>query len=148
MIDLLHLNCFIQLTSFKMETNQSVSHAVRRDDWMFSIDLKDAYLQVPIYPDSRRYLRFFVDGPVFQFKALCFSLSTAPQVFTRVMSPVSVILHDMGVQILQCLEDWLILASSRVEVLWAKDKVLDFCHQLGIVVNHAKSHLIPSRSTT
>ena len=111
-----HLSRFVQLTSFKMETNQSVLHAAWRDDWMFSIDLKDAYLQLPIHPDCRRYLRFVADGQVHQLEALCFGLSTAPQVFTRVMVPVSVI-HDMGVRVLWYLHDWLILASSRVEAL-------------------------------
>ena len=72
----------------------------------------------------------------------------APQVFTRVMAPVSVILHDMGIRILRYLDNWLGLALSRVEALWARNKVLDLCHQLGIVVNHTKSHLIPSRSAT
>ena len=67
--------------------------------------LKDAYLEIPVRPDSRRYLRFVADGQVYQFKALCFGLSTAPQVFTRVLSPVSVILHDVCVQILRYLDD-------------------------------------------
>ena len=44
-------------------------------------DLKDAYLQVPIHPNSRKFLRIVALNIVFQFKALCFGLSTAPQVF-------------------------------------------------------------------
>ena len=60
---------------------------------MIFINLKDAYLRVLVHPDSRRFLRFVVDGQVYQFKALCFGRSTAPQVFTRVMVPVSVMLH-------------------------------------------------------
>ena len=115
---------------------------------MFSIDLKDVYLQVPIHPDSCHYLWFVMDGQRYQFKALCICLFTTPQVFTKVMAPVSVILHDRDVQILWYLDDQLVLASSRVEALWARDKVLDLFRQLGIVVNLAKSHLIPSRSAT
>ena len=60
----------------------------RRDDWMVSIDVKDAYLQVCVHPGSRRYLRFMAFRRAYHFKALCFGLSTAPQVFTRVMAPV------------------------------------------------------------
>ena len=55
-------------------------------------------LQMPMHPDSRKFLRFMVGGKVYQFKVLCFGLSTAPQVFTRVMAPVSAILHRMGVR--------------------------------------------------
>ena len=125
LIDLSHLNRFVQLKRFKMETSQPVLRAVRREDWMFSINLKDAYLQVPIHPDSCCYLWFVADSQVHHVKALCFGLSTAPQVFTRVMAPVSVILHDMGILILRYLDNWLVFASSRGEVLWARDKVLD-----------------------
>ena len=136
-IDLSHLNCFVQQTRFKVETNQSVLRAVRRGDWMISIVLKDAYLQVPVHPDSCRFLWFVADGQVYQFKALCFGLSMAPQVFTRVMAPVSVILHHLGVRLLRYLDDWLVFASSRMDVVWARDVVLNLCQQVGIVVNLA-----------
>ena len=64
---------------------------------MASIDLMEAYLQVPVPPVSRHFLRFMFRDTVYQFKALCFGLSTAPQVFTRVLAPVSALLHSMGV---------------------------------------------------
>ena len=46
------------------------------------LDLQDAYLQVLVHPSSRHYLRFCVGTSVLQFRALCFGLSSAPQVFT------------------------------------------------------------------
>ena len=90
MIDLSHLNDFVQLTSFKMETVASVLLSVREGDFLASLDLKDAYFQILIHGSSRKLLRFMSEGTVYQFKALCFGLSTAPQVFTRVFVAVSV----------------------------------------------------------
>ena len=72
---------------------------------------------------------------------LCFGLSTAPQVFTRFMTPVSAMLHDLGIRILRYLDDWLILASSLVEALWERDIVLDLCRQLEILIDFDKSPL-------
>ena len=95
-IDLSHLHRFVDVSPFQMETIQSVLLSVRQGDWMASIDLKEAYLQVPVHPASRHFLRFVFRDRVYQFKALCFGLSTALQVFTRVMAPVSAILHSMG----------------------------------------------------
>ena len=46
-IDLSALNKFVKQTKFRMESNQTVLRALKRFDWMISIDLKDAYLQVP-----------------------------------------------------------------------------------------------------
>ena len=49
-IDLSHLNRFVDVSHFQMETIQSALLSVRQGDWMASIDLKEAYLQVPIHP--------------------------------------------------------------------------------------------------
>ena len=112
---------------------------------MVSLDLKDAYLQVPMHPESRKFLRFVAFGKVYQFKVLCFGLSTAPQAFTRVMAPVSAFLHQAGTRLRRYLDDWLIQASSREQVLLALESVLQLCQDLGIVVNWEKSQLIPSQ---
>ena len=93
-IDLSHLNEFVQLTPFKMETVASVLLSVRDGDFLASLDLKDAYFQIPIHRSSRKLLRFTSEGMVYQFRALCFGLSTAPQVFTRVFAVVSAWAHS------------------------------------------------------
>ena len=145
-IDLSTLNRFVTLTPFRMETNVSVLNAIRRDDWMVLVDLKDAYFQVPIHPASRKFLRFQWGTKTYQFRVLAFGLSTAPQVFTRVMAPVSAILHQKGIRLLRYLDDWLVLATSESEAVKARDTVLDLCRTLGIVVNYEKSSLIPRQS--
>ena len=147
-IDLSTLNHFILKTKFKMETVQSMLASVRQGDWMISIDLKDAYFQIPVHPNSRPYLRFVTGSGVFQFKVICFGLTTAPQVFTRVMAPVSAILHQAGVRMLRYLDDWLVQAPSREACLRARDMVLDLCMDFGIRVNYEKSHLVPSQMAT
>ena len=144
-IDLSHLNRFVDVSHFQMETIQSVLLSVRQGDWMASIDLKEAYLQVPVHPASRHFLRFVFRGQVYQFKALCFGLSTAPQVFTRVMAPVSAILHSLGIRMRRYLDDWLVQSSSRESLLRDLQTVLALCHELGIVINPLKSNLIPSQ---
>ena len=126
-IDLSVLNKFIHQTSL------SVLGAIQRDDWMFSIVLKDACLQVPIHQESREYLRFVAFNKVFQFRVLCFGLSTAPQIFT--MAPVSAVLHRLGVRILRYLDSGLVLASSRVEALRARDIILNLYQDLGIIMS-------------
>ena len=144
-IDLSHLNRFVDVSPFQMETIQSVLLSVRQGDWMASIDLKEAYLQVPVHPASRHFLRLMFRDTVYEFKALCFGLSTAPQVFTRVMAPVSAILHSMGIRMRRYLDDWLVQSASRESLLSDLQTVLQLCHQLGIVVNPQKSNLVPSQ---
>ena len=145
-IDLSHLNEFVQLTGFKMETVTSVLLSVREGDFLASLDLKDAYFQIPIHRSSRKLLRFTSEGTVYQFRALCFGLSTAPQVFTRVFAVVSAWAHTHGIRLLRYLDDWLVLSSSEREAKQAVQSLLSLCHTLGIVINEKKSDLVPSQT--
>ena len=146
MIDLSHLNDFVQLTPFKMETVASVLLSVREGDFLASLDLKDAYFQIPIHGSSRKLLRFMSEGTVYQFKALCFGLSTAPQVFTRVFAAVSAWAHARGIRLLRYLDDWLVLSSSEKKAKESIRELLSLCRTLGIVINEKKSDLVPSQS--
>lgn len=95
-------------TRGEMETNHRPFFPKQMDtanNLLRTIYLQDTYFQVPIHKDSRKYLRFVWEGPVHQFTALCFSLSTAPQVFTRLMVPVSSKLHSSGVSLLRYQDD-------------------------------------------
>ena len=145
-IDLSHLNDFVQLTPFKMETVASVLLSVREGDFLASLDLKDAYFQIPIHGSSRKLLRFMSEGTVYQFKALCFGLSTAPQVFTRVFAAVSAWAHARGIRLLRYLDDWLVLSSSEKKAKESIRELLSLCRTLGIVINEKKSDLVPSQS--
>ena len=96
---------------------------------MFSIDLKDAYFQISIHPDSRPCIWFVLEGQVFQFRALCFSLST------RVFSLILEWVHRQGVHLLQYLDNWLIVTKSLPLLLCHRDLLLQLCRHLGVVIN-------------
>ena len=61
-IDLSHLNEFVLQTPFQMETVASVLLSVREGDFLASIDLKDAYFQIPVHQSSRKLLRSLSGG--------------------------------------------------------------------------------------
>ena len=145
MIDLSHLNEFVLQTSFKMETVASVLLFIREGDILASIDLKDSYFQIPVHQSSRKPLRFLSEGTVYQFKALCFGLSTAPQVFTRVFAAVSMWAHSHGIRLLRYLDDWLVLASSETGAKKNVQDLFSLCHSLGIVIIE-KSDLAASQT--
>ena len=113
-ISLSHLNEFVQLSPFKMETVASVLLSVKEGDFLASLDRKDAYFQIPIHPSSRKLLRFTSEGTVYHFRGLCSELSTAPQVFTRVFAAMSAWAHVQEIRLLRYL-DWLVLASTEQE---------------------------------
>ena len=81
-IDLSRLNTFLHVEKFKMETPESIRTSLVPGEWLSSIDLSDAYLHIPIHPNSRKYLRFCHRSQVFQFTSLPF-LDTNSGVFVH-----------------------------------------------------------------
>ena len=77
-IDLSRLNTFLHVEKFKMETPESIKTSLIPGEWVSSIDLSDAYLHIPIHPNSMKYLRFCHRSQVSQFTSLPFGLATAP----------------------------------------------------------------------
>ena len=92
----------------------------------------------PIHPELF-HQRFHMDripmGRIYyQFRVLCFGLTTATHVFTRLMAPMFTILHRYVVGMLRYLDDWLILAESRTTGIQARDRLLQVCAELGLQV--------------
>ena len=83
--------------------------------------------------------------PSISVQSVVFRPIHGPKVFTRVMAPVFVILHSLGICMRRYLDDWLVQSSSRESLLQDLQVVLDLCRELGIVVNPEKSNLVPSQ---
>ena len=59
-IDLSTLNMYVAESRFHMETPQLVLRSIRRGDWMISVDLLDAYLQIPIHQGMFVYIYIYI----------------------------------------------------------------------------------------
>ena len=57
-INLKMLNQFIPFLHFKREGLSLLKHIIQEGDWMCQLDLKDAYLSVPLDQNSTKFVRF------------------------------------------------------------------------------------------
>ena len=144
-IDLSSLNDFLLIPKFKMDTPREIWKSLSQGSWVFSLDLKDAYFQIPIHRASRRFLRMEFQGTVFQFRALPFGISTAPWVFTKVVSVVKTLFHLDRMSLFQYLDDWLGDAPDRESASRRSQLLVQLCSKLGFLVNLEKSDLVPSQ---
>ena len=87
-INLKGFNQFVKTEHFKMEGLHLLPDFLQPQDWMVKMDLKDAYLQIPIHPDYQHLLTFKWEGKTHKFQCLPFGLSAAPRVFTKLLKPV------------------------------------------------------------
>ena len=139
------LTLFLKMEKFKLETPETIRTSLQQGEWVNSIDFKDAYFHIPIQEQSRKYLRFHVDGRTYQFKALPFGLSTAPLEFTVVAKKVKLMAKHKGIRIHQYLDDWLVRARSHQACLQHTQNLVKICQKLGSLVNADKSELDPKQ---
>ncbi len=142
-LDLRVLNRALHKLPFKMLTHRRMIKCIQPQDWFAAIDLKDAYFHVSILPRHRPFLQFAFEGRAWQYRVLPFGLSLSPRVFTKVVEGALTPLREVGVRILNYLDDWLILAQSREQLGDHRDLVLRHLSQLGLRVNWEKSKLSP-----
>ena len=142
-LDLRRLNQFIKVLPFKMLTTKDILQAIGQGEWFTTLDLKDAYFHVRIWRGHRPFLRFAFQGQAYQFRVLPFGLSLSPRVFTRVVAAALHPLQLSGLKVLPYLDDWLIVAPSRSQVLADTRLVLAHVQALGFRVNLKKSNLEP-----
>ena len=144
-LDLSNLNVFLKVEKFKMETPETIRTSLQQGEWVTSVDFKDAYFHIPIQEQSRKYLRFHVQGLTYQFRALPFGLSTAPMEFTVLAKEVKLMAIHKGIRIHQYLDDWLVRARSQHLCLQHTRLLVQMCQNLGWLVNLEKSELEPKQ---
>jgi hypothetical protein len=145
-LNLRALNQFLPVKHFKMETIQHVCTLIKKNDYLTSIDLSDAFLHIKIHPESRKYLQFLWKGQLYQFKVLPFGLSLAPMIFTKMLKPLLRWARKRGIRISAYLDDLIIAAASKEKSKLATKMVLRKLKELGYLTKEYKSSLIPSQT--
>jgi len=113
-LDLRYLNTYLEAPHFKMEGLHLLPTVVRQDWVLGKVDLKDAYLTIPVAQRFHRLLAFQVEPNKWvQFQCLPFGLCTAPFVFSKVTKPVVQFLRQQGVHLILYLVDLLIAAPME-----------------------------------
>lgn len=148
-LDLRHVNKFLSIPAFKMDSLLVLADLAKQGDKMFAIDLAHGYHQVQMSEDSRDYLGFEWAGKYYVFTALPFGLASAPWCFTKVMVQILRALRIKGVRVLGYLDDFLFIIPSEApcsRALTIRQLVLSTFEAAGLSINFEKSHLILSSS--
>lgn len=144
-VNLKPLNQFIAYEHFKMENLETVRYLVRKGDWFLKLDLKDAYLTVPVNRSQQKYLRFAWRGRVYQFGCMAFGLSPAPRIFTKILKVVVSFLRRRGIRIVVYLDDFLLMNESEEGARADLETALHLLQSLGFLINWEKSVTTPTR---
>ena len=139
-VNLKALNRFVSAPHFKMESIRTVKGLIRQGDWMAKLDLKDAYLTVPVH---QKFLQFRWNSQTWQFKVLPFGLNSSPHAFTKLLKPVVAVLRRLGARMILYLDDMLILAESKEDTRKYLATAMELLIALGFIINIKKSTFDP-----
>lgn len=144
-LDLSHLNKFIEYHHFKMDSLTTALQFITEDCFMASLDIRDAYYSVPIATHHRKYLKFRWNGTLWQFRALPNGLSSGPRIFTKLLKPPLATLRSYGHTVIAYIDDTLLVAKTRQGAKEAVTKTAELFSELGFIIHPTKSITEPIR---
>ena len=145
-INLKHLNEFIEYNHFKMETFSAAIALVTKDCYFGSIDLQDAYYSCSITENDRKYLRFYWQGNKYQYTSLAMGLASAPRIFTKLLKPAFSTLRNRGHANVAYIDDSLLISKSERECAENILETAELLDNLGLTINKEKSVFTPSKT--
>ena len=103
-----------------------------------SVDLKDAYWQIPLEQSSREKTAFTVPGrPLYQFRVMPFGLSNAAQTLTYLMNLV--VPSELHYQVFVYLDDLLVISKNFEEHIRVLEIIGKRLLEAGLTINVEKS---------
>ncbi|KAJ8916439.1 hypothetical protein NQ315_014652, partial [Exocentrus adspersus] len=111
-LNLKMLNRFISPPHFKLEDNKTAQKLLHENNYLTTIDLKDAYFFIAIAESHKKCFRFKFQGKLYQFTCIPFGLNIAPWLFTKLLKPVLKSLRKEGLKIVVYVDDWLIIGNT------------------------------------
>ncbi|CAH2285941.1 Hypothetical predicted protein [Pelobates cultripes] len=139
---------------FRMALNTQLKinkYPLPRVDYLFAslaggqkfakIDMKNAYLQLSVHPDSRQLLMINTHWGLFRYNHMVFGISPAPAVWQRTMDKLLA-----GIPGTQCLlDDMLVTGKSEEEHKQNVEAVLQRLMEYGLKVNLDKCQFMQDR---
>lgn len=126
--------------------NDPRTKPIQQGDWAISLDLKDAYMPIPIFKGHKQFFRFCIQGRVYQFTCLCFGPSMTPCAFTKIVSVVAAYLRMQNMRLAIYLDDWFLVNQIKKWLLLDKNRALNLLVDLGFMINLEKFALQPDQS--
>lgn len=134
---------YVKNSHFKMESLRSAINMMRKDCYLASVDLSDAYYSISVREQDRKFLRFFFDGIKYQFTALVMGYSCSPRVWTKLMKPVFAFLRARGHLSVYFIDDSCLMGITFQSCLCNVQSTVQLMDKLGLTVNPQKSVLLP-----
>lgn len=136
-LDARYLNSVTVDEGYPIPQMASIINHLGGCEYISSIDLKDAFWQMPLHPDSRPMTAFTIPSRGhFQFKVVPFGLCTASQALARVMTHI---FADLEPKVFHYLDDVVICSKTFEEHIQLLEEVASRLRKANLTISPDKS---------
>ena len=137
-VDYRKLNKVTKKDAYPLPYMTQILDRLRNAHYLSSIDIKSAYWQIMIHPDSRPKTAFTVPSRgLFQFKRMPFGLHNAPATWQRLID--SVLGADLEPSVFVYLDDIIIATADFEKHIYIVNEVLKRLKKAGLTLNWEKN---------
>ncbi|EYC09841.1 hypothetical protein Y032_0058g2849 [Ancylostoma ceylanicum] len=147
-LDLSHLNKFVDAPKFKIDDLSKILHVLPYQGFMTTFDLKAGYHHIRMCPEHIKYLGFEWQGAYYQFVVLLFGLSSAPHIFTKILRPFIRKWRISGLGVAIYIDDGIVFDCCRQSCSRASSIVKEDLTAAGWHFAKEKCTWTPSRTAT
>lgn len=147
-LNLKKFNENIEYKHFKMESLNSAIELIKKDCYMASVDLKDAFYSIPVSTDHTSFLKFEHHGKFYKFNCMPMGYGPSMRIFTKVLKPVYAYLRQMGLESVIFVDDNLLLGDTYLECRTNVLSTVNQLQNLGFTVHADKSIFEPTQCIT
>lgn len=144
-LNLKELNDSVVYEKFKMETLHSIINLMRKNCYMCSLDLTNAYYTIPVAEEHQPYLRFPWRDKLYQFTCFPNGLAEAPRKFTKLMKPVFAYLRSQGFTNAIYIDDTYLQGATVQECRDNVEQTEELLVNLGFAISETKSVKQPTQ---
>ena len=142
-LDLRCVNAYLFKFPVRYEDLDTFCGYVDKNSFMANFDLKSGYHHVQIFEEHQQYLGFSWNGSCYKFTVLPFGLSSACNIFTKLLRPLVKRWRGIGIKIVLYLDDGILTHLSEQTLSVQLGTVMNDLDCAGFVINYEKSCLNP-----
>mgnify|MGYP005984782927 FL=1 len=136
-MDYRQLNAVTKKDTYPLSYISSILDQLRNAIFISSIDIKSAFWQVGLTPESREFSAFTIPGSgLYHFKRMPFGLTDAPATWQRIID--NVLGADLQPNVFVYLDDIILVSGDFESHLKLLECVLDHLHPAGLVIAEDK----------
>ena len=128
-----------------METIEDVINTIQKNDFMASVDLKDAFFSIPIFQNHQKYLKFSFENNFYKFLCMPNGYGPAMRIFTKTLKVPFAHLRKLGHVSVVYVDDNLLFGRSVSECNNNIHNTIYILRHLGFTIHVEKSILTPTQ---